>query len=565
MVLLRYTAAMMKLLSALCFLVLLGIAPPAHAGGGGTLTIGITQAPSTLNPNIDAMLAKSYLLGFMRRPFTQYDQDWKLICLLCETLPTFENGLAEKIVLDNGDEGIRTTWTIQAGATWGDGTPVTTADVLFTYELGSDPLSGVTSSELYKRIVAIEAIDDKTFRMTGDRITFSYNSLGDFDLLPAHIEREIFESGPENYRNRTAYDNDPTNPGLYFGPYRLVSLERGSSYTLEPNPSWYGPAPAFERIVLRVIEDTAALQANLLSGAIDMISGELGLSADQAVPFAADRGEAYNIVFQPGLIYEHVDLMLENPVLQDKRLRQALLHAIDRELLVEQLFAGTQPVAQSSVSPLDQMHSEDIPRYPFDPGKAAALLEEAGWDSLKSGIRHNAAGEKLSLEIMTTAGNRSRELVEQVLQSMWRSVGIEITIRNQPPRVLFGETIRKREYPAMAMYAWISAPESVPYSTLHSTQIPSAENGWSGQNSSGYNNPEMDALLERLERELDPTARKGLWEALQRIYMTDLPALPLYWRSNAYVLPTWLKGLRPTGHLGPSSLWVEEWSREEEN
>ena len=555
---------MIRLLSALLFLfsVLTAFAAPAFAGGAGTLTIGMTQAPSTLHPNIDSMLAKSYFLGFVRRPMTQYDQDWKLVNMLAETLPTFDNGLAEKVELENGDTGIRTTWTIREEATWGDGTPVTTEDVLFTYEVGSHPQSGVATAELYKRIVDIEVIDDKSFIITGDRVTFTYNSFGDFGLLPAHIEREIFAADPASYRNRTAFDNDPTEPGLYYGPYKLVSLERGSSYTLEPNPTWYGPEPAFDRIVLRIIEDTAALQANLLSGSIDMISGELGLTADQAVPFSEGRGEAYNIIFQPGLIYEHIDLMLDNPKLQDRRLRQALLYALDRKLLVKQLFAGTQPVADSSVSPLDQMHSDQIPTYDHDPEKAAALLEDAGWTEMRGGVRHNGSGEKLSFEIMTTAGNRSRELVQQVLQSMWREVGVEITIRNQPPRVLFGETVRKRQFSAMAMFAWISAPESVPYSTLHSTQIPTEENGWSGQNATGYSNPEMDQLLEELERELDPDKRKGMWAELQEIYVTDLPALPLYWRSNAYVLPPWLKGVRPTGHLGPSSLWVEEWSRE---
>lgn len=553
---------MTRLLSALLLGALLCLGAPAYAGGAGTLTIGMTQAPSTLHPNIDSMLAKSYFLGFVRRPLTQYDQDWKLVNMLAETLPSFENGLAEKVELENGDTGIRTTWTIRPEATWGDGTPVTTEDVLFTYEVGSHPQSGVATAELYKRIVDIEAVDDKTFIVTGDRVTFTYNSFGDFGLLPAHIERPIFESDPASYRNRTAFDNDPTNPALYFGPYRLVSQERGASYTLESNPTWYGPEPAFDRIVLRIIEDTAALQANLLSGSIDMISGELGLTADQAVPFAEGRGQAYNIVFQPGLIYEHIDLMLDNPKLQDRRVRQALLHALDRKLMVKQLFAGTQPVADSSVSPLDQMASDDIPTYGYDPEKSIALLEEAGWTELEDGIRHNSEGEKLSFELMSTAGSRSRELVEQVLQSMWREVGIEITIRNQPPRVLFGETVRQRKFTGMAMFAWISAPESVPYSTLHSSQVPTAENGWSGQNSTGYSNPEMDELLEKLERELDPEARKGLWEELQRLYVTDLPALPLYWRSNAYVLPPWLKGVRPTGHLGPTSLWVEEWTRE---
>ena len=284
---------------------------------------------------------------------------------------------------------------------------------------------------------------------------------------------------------------------------------------------------------------------------------------DEALAFEPRARRKFDTVYKSGLIYEHIDLNLDNPILKDRRVRRALLYAIDREAISQQLFQGHQPVANGQTNPLDTVYDPNVPKYPHDLDKAKTLLAEAGWTVMRGGIRHNAKGERLQLDLMTTAGNKSRELIQQVLQSQWRQAGIDIRIRNEPARVFFSETVSRRKFPHMAMYAWISAPESVPYSTLHSTQIPSAENGWSGQNSGGYTNPEMDALLEALERELDPEARKGMWEKLQRIYMTDLPALPLYWRSNAYVLPPWLKGVRPTGHLGPSSLWVEEWARAE--
>ncbi|MBI3453091.1 MAG: peptide ABC transporter substrate-binding protein, partial [Rhodospirillales bacterium] len=100
------------------------------------LTIGITQFPATFHPNIDSMLAKSYILAMTRRPLTVYDKDWKLVCLLCTELPTIENGLAKTIDLPEGKQGIAVTYTIQPGATWGDGVPVTTDDVLFTWEVG---------------------------------------------------------------------------------------------------------------------------------------------------------------------------------------------------------------------------------------------------------------------------------------------------------------------------------------------------------------------------------------------------------------------------------------------
>ncbi|MEE8506223.1 MAG: peptide ABC transporter substrate-binding protein, partial [Kiloniellales bacterium] len=408
------------------------------------LRIGVTQFPSTLNPLIDSMLAKSYVLAMTGRPLTAYDQDWELVCMLCTELPTIENGLAKPEPLPDGTQGIAVTYRIHPEATWGDGTPVTTRDLVFTWEVGRHPKSGVSDLETFRRILKIDVIDDKTAVLHVDRITFDYNALG-LDLLPEHIERAIFEADPEAYRTRTAFDADPANPGLAFGPYRIVELEPGARIVLEPNGTWWGKKPAFERVTIRIIERTTALEANLLSGAIDMIAGELGLTLDQALAFEKRHGARFDITFKPGLIYEHLDLNLDNPVLADKRVRKALIHALDRAAISQQLFAGRQPVAQSSVSPLDWVHDPATPAYGYDPARAKALLDEAGWSVIKGGVRYNAAGERLTLELMTTAGDRTRELVEQVLQSQWRQVGIDVRIRNEPARVFFGETVSKRK------------------------------------------------------------------------------------------------------------------------
>ena len=190
---------------------------------------------------------------------------------------------------------------------------------------------------------------------------------------------------------------------------------------------------------------------------------------------------------------------------------------------------------------------------------AATLLDEAGWGQLRDGVRHNAAGEPLALELMSTAGNRTRELVEQVLQSQWRRLGIDVRIRNEPARVFFGETTSKRRFSAMAMFAWISAPENVPRTTLHSEEIPTEANGWAGQNYTGYRNPEMDQLIDAIEVELDRAKREAMWHRLQQIYAEDLPALPLYFRANPHIWPLWLEGVTPTGHQYASTLWVEHW------
>jgi len=544
-------------------MVLLACSPLGAKAAQDELVIGITQFPSTMNPNIDSMAAKSYVLAMAARPFTAYDADWELICMLCVELPTLDNGLAVIEQQADGSDGIALTYQIHPEATWGDGTPVSTDDVLFTHEVGAHPQSGVGAAELYRRITAIDVHDEKTFTLHVDRVTFDYNAISDFRLLPAHLEREVFAADPAAYRHRTRYDTEPTNPGLYFGPYRITEVSSGAFVVLEPNPTWWGTAPHFERVVVKVIENTAALEANLLSGGIDMIAGELGLTIDQALAFEKRHGDRFQIVYQPGLVYEHIDLNLDHPILADKRVRKALIMGLDRKALSEQLFEGRQPVAHSSVSPLDWVYSEAIPRYEEDLDAAAALLDAAGWSEMRGGIRHDAKGNPLRLELMTTAGNRSRELVEQVLQSHWQRLGIDVRINNQPARVLFGETLTKRQFTGMVMYAWISSPENVPRTTLHAEEIPSAANGWSGQNYTGFGDPEMDRLIEQIEVELDREKRRKLWHRLQEIYAEELPVLPLYFRANAHIWPPWLDGVTPTGHLHPTTLWIEAWRRKE--
>ncbi|WP_366655738.1 peptide ABC transporter substrate-binding protein [Fodinicurvata sp. EGI_FJ10296] len=535
--------------------------PGDAMGGHGTLTIGVSQFPDNFHPNIESMAAKFYIADMGQRMFTGYSPDWILQCFLCTEVPTLENGLAELETTPEGDAGIAVTFDIHPEATWGDGTAVTTEDVMFTWEAGRNPVSAFRNSEFYRTVYDITVHDEKTFTLHMNRVTFDYNRIPDFRLLPAHIESAVFDDNPREYKQRTSYDADTTNPGLYFGPYRITEVETGSFVVLEPNETWYGDGPHFDRIVIRTIENTSALEANLLSGEVDMISGELGLTIDQALAFRDRHGDDYDVDFVPGLVYEHIDLNLNNPVLADIRVRRALLYGADRDALTEQLFQGEQPVAHTNISPLDAVSTDDVTRYNYDPERAVALLEEAGFDSLENGVRVNGDGDRLSFAFQTTSGNRTRELVQQVLQSQWSEIGIEVTIDNEPARVFFGQTTAERRFEGLAMYAWISAPENPPREQLHSGHIPTEENNWAGQNFPGYVNPVMDEALEALEEELDAERRLAHWVTVQQLYADDLPILPLYFRANPFILPNWLDGLEPTGHLHQSTNHVENWRR----
>jgi peptide/nickel transport system substrate-binding protein len=539
-------------------------AVPARAAPHPDLVIGVASFPSTLHPSFDPDVIKFYILGFADRPVTAYDPAWHLGCLLCTRVPTLENGDAVLEPQPDGSQGLAVTFHFKPGLTWGDGAPLGAADLAFTARIGRDPNSGFTNTHAWAKIRSVDVIDPQTAVLHFTELDYQYNAMA--EILPAHLEEQIYDhaSGPGAYMQQSLYNRAPLNPGLYNGPYRITAYDLGSQIVLEPNPHWSGARPAFRRIVIKTISNTAALQANLQSGDVDMVPGEgVGLTLDQVLTLQKQQPDRFAYAYKPNLTFQHIDLNLNNPILADLRVRRALLLGMDRKGIADKLLGGRVPVADSFVSPLEDIYTkEGVPTYPFDPARARALLAEAGWTPGPDGICRNAAGQKLSIEFSTTAGVRARELQQQILQSDWRKIGVETIIKNEPPRTLFGETLRHRAFTGMAMFSWSSSIESSPRQVLSSGQIPTAANNWGGTNYTGFHNAQMDHDIDAVEREMNPAKRKIIWADIQHIYAEDLPVLPMLFGSEAHVWPLWLKGVVPTGHNQPSTLHAEDWLAE---
>ena len=196
------------------------------------------------------------------------------------------------------------------------------------------------------------------------------------------------------------------------------------------------------------------------------------------------------------------------------------------QTLVKKLFDGLQPVADTWVNPLDPNYDEGAPKYPYDPAKAKALLAEAGWKPGPDGICRNDKGDRLSFEMSTTAGNRLRELTEQVLQSMWKAACVETTLKNEPARTFFGETVKQRKYQGIAMYAWSSAPDESPERTLGSGRHPDRAEQLGRRQLHRLQQPSRWTPTSRkATSELDPSKQKAVWADMQQ-HLRDRAAGP---------------------------------------
>ncbi len=529
----------------------------ACAGMPGTLTIGMSQFPPDMHPNVSATSAKAYVEDMALRPMVSFDMAGNVICILCTEVPSLANGLAKAVDLPPGDKGggkgMEVTFHLRSDLFWGDGVKVTAGDVAFAFKV--EQTVGKTPD-----VTDVVAVDPHTVLMKLDATRYDYARLVPMPIAE-HVEGKILAAAktPLDYEHASAFNTDPTNPGLWDGPYRISKFVGNQSITLVPNPYWKGRKPAWQEIGTRLLENTATLEANALSGDIDMISSALGLTVNQAIGMRKDHPKGITYYFEPTLSYEHLTLNLDNPLLSDRRVRQALLMAIDRKTIVEKLFGGTQPVAQSFLEPSQFGWHKDTPTWNHDVAGAKRKLAEAGFKPGADGILVSPKGERFEITLVTTAGNVQRELVEQVLQTEFKAVGVQLDIKNEPARTMFGQTLRQRNFTGMVMFTSVPAPDSVPYYAFDSAMIPTAANNWFGQNYPGYQNPKMDAALEAARTELDAKKRYADWKTILDLYAEDLPELPLFFVAEPYIVPDTITGVLPPRMRAFAPMWIEDW------
>lgn len=531
-------------------------AKASSSGGKKTLTIGMSQEPDSLFIPFKEMMASEEVVRAGTYTLTYFDENWKIVPWAAKEIPSLENKQLE-LFTENGIAKMRTTWHIREDFKWPDGTPLTAEDFIFTQRLFMDPNQEIVDRTTAEKIEKMEAVgeDKRTLIVTWKEPYAYFHNYRQHEAVPKHLVEPIYNQAPDQLK-KSRFGQAPALAGAY----TIKEWVPGSHIIAEKNPHAKGIlAPYFDEIVWRIIPETNTLESNLVSGTIDAIS-PTGMSLDQAMQFEKRHKNDFNFYYTEGLVWEHIDFNLDHPILKDLKVRQALAYGADREGIANSLFFGRQPVAHGTEPPKSPYYNPNIQKYPFDPAKAKALLDEAGWKLPAGKTIREKNGKPLQLTIMTTSGAKVRERVEQLLQSQWRDIGVDIQIKNEPSKVFFGETMRKRKYEAMAMYAWLKDPLKISDTLWRCDYIPSAKNNYQGQNQPGWCNKKVDELLRASSRELDEKKRIAMGQEVEEHFARDLPSLPLFFRVEVSVTRKELANWKPTGMLQPVSWNAQQWT-----
>ena len=521
---------------------------------GGTVTFAAEQEPAGWNIN------------------TATDSDVILQHLVIQVYPSVFNVLPDLTVELNEElmESAELTsedpqvveYVIKEEAVWSDGTPISADDLVYRWEnsKGDDPEIDVATTIGYELIESLDPSDDgKTVTATFSSPYADWQGLFD-NLLPAHIMSTLADDPVTAWNDGLDGTDIPEFSG---GPWMLTDYVPEQSVTLVPNEGYWGEKPKLDSIVVRFGIEAEAIPQALENEEIDLAYPQPQIDLVSQIEALAPEVEATTVF---GTSYEHLDFNLDNPLLGDLAVRQAIAYGLDREGIVERTVAqfdedATQLDNSLWLTNQEQYEPHGEPYAEQDLDAARSTLEEAGYTEGSDGI-YEQDGERLSFRISTTGGNALREATQQVIQSQLAEVGIEITIDNIEGRAVFGRFFPESNSRAdldydMALYSWVGTPFSSDKYTLYKTPDPPGSVDF---NTMGYSNPEVDELFEEAAVTTDQQVVADNLNQVDELLWEDLPTIPLYQKPSYFPFRSSIQGIQDNpSTYGP--LWnADEWS-----
>ncbi len=537
--------------------------PAPRRADSATVTLGyFGKLTGGIPPVAELRGGASPVIEIVHAELTVVDYDANVRPMLAERVPSLDDG---SWVL-NPDGTMSMTWHLRPNARWHDGAPFTSQDVKFSWEFANNNTLGIDRLPIHSAVTAIDTPDDHTaiFHWKTTSAFAASTSGTDFFLFPEHVVAPLVQSmGSE--RDKLLAQPFFHEGFVGLGAYRIESWTPDGTIVFKPFPDFFLGPPKIGTVVVRNAANGTGLLTLLLAGEVQ-ITGRGALSFEQARVAEeqwAARGEGTVSYVPVGV--ERLILKPNNQLWVDPRVRQALLLAIDREQLIGTLFDGKVLLAHTLLHPKEFGYAaaeQAITKYPYDPQRALALLQQVGWRPGPEGVLVNAAGSPFELRYRVQIEDDSQVREQQVVEHDWKAIGV----RSAEDNLTASANISRAD---VANYDGVTVTKSSTqlaglFKRWHSQFVPRAENNYTGDNGAAWSNPAADRLLEQIETAVDPRAMQPLVTEIARLYSDDLPALPLYYSPEITTIARQVTNARPRPTSGATTMtWdIYEWDVE---
>lgn len=475
-------------------------APAQTAGREKVVTIGIVNSPPTLNQiNDKGDSASRTVLPLLNDSLLDIDASFEFLPKLADSVETRDN---QTYVVK-----------LNPNASWNDGEPFTANDVKFTLLTALNPkvessfrlsfIAGTNDAgkleEGQTELAGLNVVDDHTFEIKTktpiDPNIFKETFATKVYFLPEHVLKDI----PPDQLATNAYFQ---RPEVTNGPFKFANFLKDQYTEVVRNDNYYRPIAKLDKIYVKVLPATN-LVAQLQTGDIQMNSLPVGL-----IPITDyEKVKALpNVNVDSSGPSEPAELFFNNKTVSDVKVRQAIAHALNRELIVDQLLKGQGEVIDGSIPSDNPYYDNQVSLYTYDPDKAKALLEEAGWDT------------KRTLRFLVPVGNKVREQAADILVQNLKDVGFKVDTQKYDFSTLIQKVLDQQYDLTIFNRDYYIEPSNY-FSLFHSDNA---------SNFIFYNNPKADELIKKGGDEPDSAKRKEIYKELQQILHDDLPTLSIY-------------------------------------
>jgi peptide/nickel transport system substrate-binding protein len=461
---------------------------------------------------------------------------------LAAEIPSVEKGTWKL----NTDGSMDTTWKLRPNIKWQDGTPFTSEDLAFTYQVFRDKDLPSTQSSAMVQMESVTTPDPQTFVIHWAKTDTRADQPPGLFPIAKHLLGDIYRTDKASLPTHAYFTTDFV--GL--GPYRLARWDAGVQQELVRFDDYYMGRPPLDRVILKYVRDPSALVANILAGSVDAI-GAVDLEAatevkrrwegtqNQVTPQQQSEFARLEIQFRPEFSSP------KNGLATNRDVREALYRAVDKPAMAEVMTQGLSPVADSWFPPNHPLRPERVPQFPLDLNRAQQLLNQAGWQRGSDGILVDRnTGERFEVEIWGQA-RAVDERVQAILADQWKALGVQASVQTIP-------TARAddREFEATrpgGRVGNLSLRRFLWDNYLSSKEAATAANRWGGRNKLAYSNSQVDALQDKLTIAIDAREQKALHQQIVEIAMNDIATMPFYWQISPMLTLAGVKNVFASG------------------